>query len=109
MAGMGFYQHQRLTVVSLHLRGRIVREPGAVVPVTSTDLTDAGVTGRELLTSATPAAARTALGNPEGVAVADVAGTAAATYDAATQATINELKAQLNALLASLRTNNTIA
>lgn len=105
---MGFLNRHRLTISHLHLTGTLQREPGSILPVVSADITDAGNTGRSLITAATAADARTVLGNPEGAAVASVTGTAAATYDAATQATINELKAQVNALLTSLRNNNTI-
>lgn len=106
---MGIRKAYHIVTHTLHLRGNLTRAAGSTLPVVSTDITDSGATGRGLLTAPTAVEARTALGTPEGTAVANVAGAnASGTYDAATQATITETKTQLNALLASLRANNTI-
>jgi hypothetical protein len=45
----------------------------------------------------------------QAVAVADVTGTAGATYTATEQTMINDLKAQLNSLMANLRTSGALA
>lgn len=53
--------------------------------------------------------ATTLIVEQQGAAVADVTGTAGGTYTATEQGVINENKAQINALLASLRASGLIA